>query len=56
MASLFLPPSTGSSGSNLFGSIFINQASYSTLLEEGEDMMPGLTYLTENSKKRKQEK
>ena len=41
-----------STGSSLFSSIFINQASSSTLLEEGEDMMPGLTDLTENSKKR----
>src|SRR3954471_9539002 len=29
-------------GSSLFSSIFISQASLSPLLEEGDDMMPGL--------------
>ena len=54
VASLPLSPLTASVGSSLFSSIFINQASSSMLLEEEEDMMPGLIDLTENSKKREQ--
>src|SRR3989337_864234 len=40
----FLIPSSLliSMGSSLFSSIFISQASLSPLLEEGDDMMPGL--------------
>ena len=47
-----LSPLIASVGSSLFVSIFISQASSSMWLEDQEDMMPSLTNLTRNSKKR----
>ena len=49
---LALATLTASISSSLFVSIFISEASSSMLLEEEEDMMPGLIDLTENNKKR----
>ena len=55
VVSLPLSPLTASVGSSLFVSIFISQASSSMLLEEQEDMMPSLTNLPRNSKKKRTE-